>query len=95
MRQPALKNTFGCKFFGKAETATGDIWWYIDVDGRRRIPLLPVVVDASVPADELQFRGSTGRVVGRVINLGSSDETGGTSSGTSTGGMHGRTNGDG
>lgn len=43
----------------------------------------------------LHMRGAAGRVVGRAINLGSHNETGGTSSGTSTGGMHGRTNGDG
>jgi len=44
-RQPELMNEWGTKFYGKAKTDTGNIWWYEEQmsDGRiKRHPLLPV-----------------------------------------------------
>lgn len=38
--QQRLKDAAGREFYGRAQTATGYVWWY-DEDGKR-IPLLPV-----------------------------------------------------
>ena len=35
-KQPELTDEWGCTFYGKAETITGDVWWYVDSDGVRR-----------------------------------------------------------
>lgn len=45
MGQPRLMNHFGTEFFGKAKTATGDVWWYEEIQGDgsvKRYPLLPM-----------------------------------------------------
>lgn len=39
-KQPELMNEWGTRFYGKAETDTGDVWWYVQ-DGKK-IPLMPV-----------------------------------------------------
>lgn len=44
-KQPELTDNFGVDFQGRAETATGETWWY-HKDGRR-IPLRPKHVIAS------------------------------------------------
>jgi hypothetical protein len=47
MRQPRLRDHWGCENFGKAETATGDVWWYSvkQDDGTvKRYPLIPMEV---------------------------------------------------
>jgi hypothetical protein len=44
MKQPRLK-AFGMEFFGRAQTNTGNLWWYEDKqeDGSiGRIPLVPI-----------------------------------------------------
>ena len=38
--QPLLTDEWGCPFYGKAETDTGAVWTYIDVNGVVH-PLLP------------------------------------------------------
>lgn len=38
--QPALVNDWGVTFHGRAETITGEFWWY-ELDGKR-YPLRPV-----------------------------------------------------
>jgi hypothetical protein len=38
-QQPELMDEFGVRFHGRAETVTGDVWWY-EQDGNR-YPLLP------------------------------------------------------
>ncbi len=41
--QPLLKDAWGVPFYGRAETTTGDAWWYVDDEGRRH-PLLPEAI---------------------------------------------------
>lgn len=38
--QPELTNLWGTRFWGKAQTVTGDIWWH--ERGHEREPLLPL-----------------------------------------------------
>ncbi len=43
-RQPRLRFWLA-EYFGRAETATGDVWWYeeqMDDGSIRRIPLVPI-----------------------------------------------------
>lgn len=40
--QPILVDDWGCQYYGKAHTITGDIWWY-EQDGKR-YPLRPLNV---------------------------------------------------
>lgn len=40
LKQPELMDGWGVTFTGKAETVTGDMWWYTDADGKRH-PLIP------------------------------------------------------
>jgi hypothetical protein len=49
--QPRLRFRL-TEYFGKAKTATGDVWWYDDLqdDGTtRRVPLIPINPVASAP----------------------------------------------
>jgi hypothetical protein len=48
-RQPDLVDDWGVVFHGRAETATGNIWWY-EKDGVR-FPLRPLT---AVPTEESQ-----------------------------------------
>lgn len=44
-RQPELMNEWGTKFFGRAKTVTGEVWWYEEQasDGTvKRHALMPV-----------------------------------------------------
>lgn len=43
-----LENEFGVRFWGNAETASGDIWWWTDSHGIRH-PLLPCEPKAERP----------------------------------------------
>lgn len=45
--QPELTNEWGTRFYGKAKTASGDLWWHEEpmADGTiKRHPLMPVHV---------------------------------------------------
>jgi hypothetical protein len=55
-RQPRLRmpGPLGPEFFGRAETETGDVWWYTDPDGKRR-PLQPV--EPLTLTDDLRAEG--------------------------------------
>lgn len=45
--QPRLMDEFGVEFHGKAETITGDVWWY-EQDGKR-YSLLPMEAQCPRP----------------------------------------------
>lgn len=49
LTQPELVNEWGTPFRGRAETITGDVWWY--TVGHKRYPLLPAAARALKDAD--------------------------------------------
>lgn len=51
VKQPALCDKWGIPFYGKAETTTGNVWWYVDQYGNR-IPLIPISPIAGITPRE-------------------------------------------
>lgn len=56
MKQPDLVNEWGLPFYGRAENATGDLWWYTDDDGKRHalLPANPIAAGFPVPQPATQ-----------------------------------------